>query len=199
MIELLTAMGILGIVMTSLTTVLVSATNADVRMNQNFQAQTQARMALDRFRREGHAACRADPAGADDVDHAHVHHLRQLPRLGRAAGELVHGCGRGESVRPVPRHRRHVSTRHAVKVADYLMIASAFNYQTTSQQRPQDRDQLSRQPVSELRSRHVQRWMATWFSATRTGRRDAASPRRRERDRPRSSRWGSCSRPPSCW
>ena len=94
LIELLTAMAILGVVMTSLTTVLVSATNADVRMNQNFQAQTQARTALDRFRREGHAACRADPAGADDVDHADLHHLRQLPRLGRAAGELVHGCGR---------------------------------------------------------------------------------------------------------
>jgi type II secretory pathway pseudopilin PulG len=63
LVELITTMGILGIVMTSLTTVLVSATNADVRMNQNFQAQTQARTALERFRREGHAACRADPAG----------------------------------------------------------------------------------------------------------------------------------------
>ena len=57
-------MGILGIVMTlAHDVVLVSATNADIRMNQQFQAQTQARMALDRFRREGHAACRADPAG----------------------------------------------------------------------------------------------------------------------------------------
>jgi type II secretory pathway pseudopilin PulG len=53
MIELLTAMGILGIGVDVLTTVLVSATNADVRMNQNFQAQTQARTALERFRREG--------------------------------------------------------------------------------------------------------------------------------------------------
>ena len=64
LIELLTAMTILGAVMTSLTVVLVSATNADVRMNQEFQAQTQARTALERFRREGHAACKADPVGA---------------------------------------------------------------------------------------------------------------------------------------
>ena len=54
-------------------------------MNQKFQAQTQARTALERFSREGHAACRADPAGADDDDHAHVHHVRQLPRV-RAGG-----------------------------------------------------------------------------------------------------------------
>ena len=49
LVELLTAMSILATVMTSLTVVLVSATNADARMNQEFQAQTQARTALDQI------------------------------------------------------------------------------------------------------------------------------------------------------
>ena len=106
LIELLTAMSILAAVMTSLTVVLVSATNADVRMNQEFQAQTQARTALERFRREGHAACRADPAGATATDHVDLLVGRHLSRLGRSPGELVHRRERLEPVRPLPLCRR---------------------------------------------------------------------------------------------
>lgn len=54
--ELLISVSILGAVMTSISVLLVSATNAEVDMNRRFQAQTQARLGLDRLRREVHCA-----------------------------------------------------------------------------------------------------------------------------------------------
>ena len=135
LIELITAMGILGIVMTSLTTVLVSATNADVRMNQNFQAQTQARLALDRFRREGHAACCADPAGATASITLTFITSGSCPASG---GRQVSWCtvANGASRYGLFRATGATCDATAAKVADYLLVASTFNYQTTSQQRP---------------------------------------------------------------
>ena len=56
LMELLVSMSILGAVMTSVSVLLVSATNSEVSMNRRFQAQTQARLGLDRLRREVHCA-----------------------------------------------------------------------------------------------------------------------------------------------
>jgi Tfp pilus assembly protein PilW len=61
--ELLTAMGILSIVMTGLIAVYVQATNAELDMNKRFQAQVDARTALDRIRRDVHCASGISPAG----------------------------------------------------------------------------------------------------------------------------------------
>ncbi|HWN23116.1 MAG TPA: type II secretion system protein [Gaiellaceae bacterium] len=63
-VELIVSMAILGTVMASLSALLVSATNSEVDMNQRFQAQTQARLGLDRLRREVHCAMSVAPAGA---------------------------------------------------------------------------------------------------------------------------------------
>lgn len=62
--ELLVSMSILGAVMTSVSVLLVSATNSEVDMNQRFQAQTQARLGLDLMRREVHCAMSVSPSGA---------------------------------------------------------------------------------------------------------------------------------------
>jgi prepilin-type N-terminal cleavage/methylation domain-containing protein len=56
LMELLLSMAILGVVMTSISVLLISATNSEVDMNRRFQAQTQARLGLDRLRREVHCA-----------------------------------------------------------------------------------------------------------------------------------------------
>lgn len=56
LIELLVSMSILGSVMASVSILLVSATNSEVDMNRRFQAQTDARIGLDRLRREVHCA-----------------------------------------------------------------------------------------------------------------------------------------------
>jgi hypothetical protein len=61
--ELITSMAILGTVMASLSALLVSATSSEVDMNRRFQAQTQARLGLDRLRREVHCAMSITPTG----------------------------------------------------------------------------------------------------------------------------------------
>jgi prepilin-type N-terminal cleavage/methylation domain-containing protein len=65
LIEMLTVMVIMGVVMGSLTTVFVSASNSETDMNNRFQAQLTARLALDKMRREVHCAKSATPAGVD--------------------------------------------------------------------------------------------------------------------------------------
>jgi prepilin-type N-terminal cleavage/methylation domain-containing protein len=63
--ELLVAMAILIIVMTSLTSVLVTASRNELDANLRFRAQGQARAGLDQFRRELHCATSVtDTSGA---------------------------------------------------------------------------------------------------------------------------------------
>lgn len=64
LIELVTVMLILGIVLAALTVVFVSGTRAELNANHLFQAQQNARLALERLRRELHCASAVSPAGA---------------------------------------------------------------------------------------------------------------------------------------
>jgi type II secretory pathway pseudopilin PulG len=63
-VELIISMAILGSIMTSVSVLLVSATNSEVDMNRRFQAQTEARLGLDLMRREVHCAMSVSPAGS---------------------------------------------------------------------------------------------------------------------------------------
>jgi prepilin-type N-terminal cleavage/methylation domain-containing protein len=67
LIELLVSMSILGSVMASISILLVSATNSEVDMNRRFQAQTNARLGLDRLRREVHCAQSVAVTGAGAI------------------------------------------------------------------------------------------------------------------------------------
>jgi prepilin-type N-terminal cleavage/methylation domain-containing protein len=64
LVEMLTVLLIMGIVMGGLTTLFVQGSNAEVDMNARFQAQTEARVGLDRFRRDAHTACAASTSPA---------------------------------------------------------------------------------------------------------------------------------------
>jgi prepilin-type N-terminal cleavage/methylation domain-containing protein len=59
LVELLVTMVILSVVVSGLTTVFVSGSNAQVSLNQRFQAQQNARLALDRIRADIHCASAA--------------------------------------------------------------------------------------------------------------------------------------------
>ena len=59
LIELLVTMLILGAVVAGLTTVFVSGSNAEAQLNNRFQAQLQARTALDKLRYDIHCASAA--------------------------------------------------------------------------------------------------------------------------------------------
>jgi prepilin-type N-terminal cleavage/methylation domain-containing protein len=64
--EMLVVLAILGIVLGALTQLFVSASTAQVDMTKRFQAQQQARLALDKLRREIHCASAVtstDPVG----------------------------------------------------------------------------------------------------------------------------------------
>lgn len=56
LIELIISMTLLAAIMTSVSVLLISATKSELDMNKRFQAQTSARLGLDRLRREVHCA-----------------------------------------------------------------------------------------------------------------------------------------------
>ena len=58
LVELITVLAILGTVLAAITSVFVAASRAEVDMNQRFRAQQEARLALDKLRREVHFACK---------------------------------------------------------------------------------------------------------------------------------------------
>ena len=63
LIELLQVTIILGVIMEAMTTLFVQASNAELDMNRRFQAQQEARVAVDRMRREIHCASGVSPVG----------------------------------------------------------------------------------------------------------------------------------------
>lgn len=63
LVEMLTVLVIMSVVTASLTTVFVQASNSESDMNNRFQAQLTARLALDQMRREVHCASVATPTG----------------------------------------------------------------------------------------------------------------------------------------
>lgn len=64
LIELLTAMSILGIVLTAVIAVFAAGLKAQANASQAIEAQQEARIAVDRLRREVHCASSATPTGA---------------------------------------------------------------------------------------------------------------------------------------
>jgi prepilin-type N-terminal cleavage/methylation domain-containing protein len=63
LVELLVVTVLFGVVVAAVTTLFVQATNAETDLNNRFQAQLSARLALDRLRREVHCASSVTPAG----------------------------------------------------------------------------------------------------------------------------------------
>lgn len=59
LVEMVVVMAILGVVISGLTTVFVSGSHAELDMNRRFQAQQQARLALDKIRIDIHCAAAA--------------------------------------------------------------------------------------------------------------------------------------------
>lgn len=64
LIEMITVIAIFGTIMGGLTVLLVQPTNAELDLNNRFQAQSTARVALDKLKREVHCASVAAPSGS---------------------------------------------------------------------------------------------------------------------------------------
>lgn len=63
LVELLVVTVLFGVIIAAVTTLFVQATNAETDLNNRFQSQLSARLALDRLRREVHCASSVTPAG----------------------------------------------------------------------------------------------------------------------------------------
>jgi prepilin-type N-terminal cleavage/methylation domain-containing protein len=57
LVELLTVLAILGVVLGGIVALFTAGSAADADMNRRYQAQSNARLALDRMRRDAHQAC----------------------------------------------------------------------------------------------------------------------------------------------
>lgn len=117
--ELLQVTAILGVVMTALTTVFVHALNSELDMNQRFRAQQQARLAVDRMRREIHCASAITPTGTSAS--ITVTLPAQCPSAGGVATTVVYDT-------QLVSTGRYGLRRAGVRVADYITSPNAFSY-----------------------------------------------------------------------
>jgi len=126
---MLTTMVLMGVVMTSLTTVFISANNSEVDMNNRFQAQLSARLALDKFRREVHCASSVTlgtagtPAGPLSAKSVTI----VLPSGCKSSGTVT-WCTQGSGSRWGLYRVTGSSCSGGVKLIDYLTLPNVFNY-----------------------------------------------------------------------
>ncbi len=134
LIEMLTVVIILGIVVGSLTTVFVSASNGELDMNRRFQAQQNARLVMDKLRREIHCASAVSPAGSSSS--ITITMPSQCPTSGGFTSVLW--CALAPPGAQAGRYAMYRSTAatcttsNGVQFADYLTTPSVFNYTVQS-------------------------------------------------------------------
>jgi prepilin-type N-terminal cleavage/methylation domain-containing protein len=119
LIELLQVTVILGVVLSSLTAVFVSAMNSEVEMNKRFQAQQEARLAVDKMRREIHCASAVTPAGASAS--ITITLPAQCPSAGGSQVDVVYDT-------QLVSTGRYRLRRAGVRVADFITASNVFNY-----------------------------------------------------------------------
>jgi Tfp pilus assembly protein PilW len=134
LIELLGVLAIFLVVVTALTTLFVSGSKAELDANNRFQAQQNARLALDRLRRELHCSSGVTNTDGSPLTATPVAAIRvTLPaHCPTAVGAttsvdyqtVANGTGRWELLR--------VQGSTSVPIADYLVEDEVFTYTAQS-------------------------------------------------------------------
>jgi len=119
LIELLQVTVILAVILGALTTVFVRAMNSEVEMNRRFQAQQEARLAVDKMRREIHCASAVTPSGASSS--ITVTLPAQCPSAGGSQVAVVYDT-------QLVSTNRYRLRRAGVRIADYITSGTVFNY-----------------------------------------------------------------------
>jgi prepilin-type N-terminal cleavage/methylation domain-containing protein len=118
LIELMIVCVVLGTVLGALTILFVNASKAELQMNQRFQAQQDARVAVDKMRREIHCSDLISPTGVSSS--ISVHLPGQCPSAGGTPTNVTYDLvGSGQ---------RWQLRRNTVLLADYVTEQNAFNY-----------------------------------------------------------------------
>lgn len=123
LIELLQVTVILGVILGAITTLFVRASIAEVDMNRRFQAQQEARLAVDLMRREIHCASLVSPTGASAS--ITVTLPAGCPTVGGSPSTVVYDT-------QLVSTGRYRLRRAGVRVADYVAASSVFNYTAQS-------------------------------------------------------------------
>lgn len=126
LIETLASMTILMTVMGGMTALMVSGTKAEVEQNRRFQAQTEARLGLDKLRKDVHCSYSVSPAGASGTKTLSM--SASCPTSG--GGTTVTWCtvANGSGRYGLWRYLGGACSGTGRKVADYLTTAAAFSY-----------------------------------------------------------------------
>jgi prepilin-type N-terminal cleavage/methylation domain-containing protein len=129
LVELLTVLVIMGVVTGSLTTVFVNASNAELDMNNRFQAQLTARLAMDKLRREVHCASSVSKgsSGSPSGPLAAISVTVVLPTGCKGAGTVT-WCTQGSGSRFGLYRVAGATCTGGIKYADYLTKPNVFDY-----------------------------------------------------------------------
>jgi prepilin-type N-terminal cleavage/methylation domain-containing protein len=135
LVEMVTVMAIMSVVLTGLTTLFVQGSNAELDLNRRFEAQQNARVALDKIRREIHCAQGASTNPATGETPAVTLDLPgQCPTAVGAAQTNVTWCSVLVSTGRYRLYRKVGVSCDAtgVRWADHLTQANLFQFQVAS-------------------------------------------------------------------
>ena len=127
LVEMLTVLVIFSTVMSALLVLFVQGTNAELDMNNRFQAQQDARLALDKLRREAHCASAVTVSSASSV-------TLSLPSYCPTGNGSVTWCtvSLGTSRYGLFRKIGATCDSTGVRWADHLTTANVFTYAAQS-------------------------------------------------------------------
>ena len=129
LVELVTVLGMFLITVTALSYALISANKIEDDMNRRFASQINARIALDKLRREIHCASAVTPAGSS----ASITITLGSRCPTAAAGTTVSWCTVGTGTRYSLYRRVGGSCDNTgLKAVDYLTTATVFSYAAQS-------------------------------------------------------------------
>lgn len=120
LVELIAVLAILITVVTSITALFVSAARAELELSRRFQAQQEARVAVDRMRREIHCSSKIVP-GAEPARSITVTIPSTCPGAGGVQADVVW------DVQQVTANRWRLR-RAGIRVADHITSADVFTY-----------------------------------------------------------------------
>lgn len=135
LVEMLAVIVILGIVMTSLTSIFITASQTELDANRRFEAQQDARVALDKMRREIHcskSATTTPSAGAAPLVTLTV--AKQCPTAVGGVDTAVSWCSVNISTGRWAIYRKVAASCDSagVRWADHLTQADLFQYLPSS-------------------------------------------------------------------
>jgi prepilin-type N-terminal cleavage/methylation domain-containing protein len=139
LVEMLTVVSIMSVVLTGLVTLFVQGSNSQLDMNRRFEAQQDARVALDKMRREIHCASQASASASGASAAVTLRLPAQCPTAGGSQTDVT-WCSVNIASSRWALFRKVGTTCNntGVRWADRLTIGTPFDYQTQSV------DQLSR-------------------------------------------------------